>query len=36
MPSHYGKKKTGSFKTCKGCPTPSACKKAKKCKGKRK
>ena len=28
----YGKKKTaGGFKPCKGCPTPTKCKKAGKC-----
>ena len=35
----YGKKKTtkkAAFKPCRGCPTPAACKRAKKCKGKKK
>ena len=35
----YGKKsktsKPKAFKTCRGCPTPAACKKAKKCKKKK-
>lgn len=34
----YGKKpaaKKAAFKPCRGCPTPAACKKAGKCKGKK-
>lgn len=34
----YGKKppvKKATFKPCRGCPTPAACKKAGKCKGKK-
>ena len=30
----YMKKGGAVFKPCKGCPTPTACKKAKKCKKK--
>lgn len=35
----YGKKKAApksTFKPCRGCPTPSACIRAKACKGKKK
>ena len=32
----YMKKGGAVFKPCKGCPTPAACKKAKKCKKKAK
>lgn len=34
----YGKKTMAAptFKTCKGCPTPAKCKKAKRCMGKKK